>query len=308
MKLFFITTIVLLSYYLQGQPTQDDEIFEGYYSNYFSFHGEDELGEIYFAIDNNRQRTQKRHEADNFLYFSVDGEWQELNAHQKFENTETDMSIIPSSDHFQFQYTDQELSAINSPTNDIKVTLTEPLQKVGEYGGNGTLFDIYSTTATLRHGDRTVHGNIISEVLIDSIGLKSISNFTKVIFGGFKFDAYYLNIRGLGDSYVHFVEGKASEGLFDEAIYNLNSQSGLTDFDITPDNYRVTKWKRLGFKKLPLEIEVDFPDAQLTLRTKQFQKYRSLPVFAFGMGTLEGELIYKGETYSVYGLSEVFTF
>jgi len=68
----------------------------------------------------------------------------------------------------------------------------------------------------------------------------------------------------------------------------------------------VTKSKQVGLKKLALEFEINTPDLQLKIHTTHFKTYRNLFFFAFGMGVIEGELIYEGKPYHVYGLSELF--
>ena len=154
--------------------------------------------------------------------------------------------------------------------------------------------------------DRIITGNIISERLIDSVGLFSFSNITKALFGGIKFDGYYLNIKGLNDLYIHTVDTKVPINFFNENILALKNETDFIDFELNSNHYKVTKSKRLGFNKLPLEVEVDLPDLKLKLHTTHFHTYRNIIFMAFGMGVVEGELIYKGKTYPVYGLSELF--
>jgi hypothetical protein len=149
-------------------------------------------------------------------------------------------------------------------------------------------------------------GNIISEKLIDPIGLLSFASLAKGLFGGFKFDGYYLNIPEVGDLYIHLIKKSASVNLFKDNILNLRDQENIYDFELNNADYVVTKSKQVGLKKLPLEFELNSPDLQLKIHTTHFKTYRNLFFFAFGMGVIEGELIYKGKTYPVYGLSELF--
>ena len=278
------------------------------YANYFSFHGSDENSKVYFAIDNNRVKKKNAIKANNFLYFNIDSKWIKLKGHTNFKSEETDIRKCSNSVDFKFEYKDGNLISIESPTNDLRIIFNAPLKHIGAYGEAAVSFDMYATNATLIYKGREFQGNLISERFIDPEGLKSISNITKVLFNGFKYDGYYLNVVGLGDLYVHLVSPEKSINIFTDNIYNLNSQDGFKDFKLERANYKVTKFKRVGFKKLPLEIEIDLGESKLTLRTSHFQKYRNLLFFAFGMGTVDGTLIHEGKEYEVYGLSELFEF
>lgn len=300
--------LLCLSQLLAQVPNYNEAQAGIYYSDYFSFHGVDEKGQVLFAIDNNRKLSKKGSEANNFLYFNEGGEWQKLKGHKKFKSQEPNMERVPSNEDFEFLYDGDHLSEIISPSNDFRLEFEASLRKTGDYGTEGMLFEIYTTQATMYFGDRVVRGNLISEKLIDSVGLKSFGNIMKGLFGGFKFDGYYLNVPGLGDLYAHAVDSKLEIGMMANDIFNLTTNEGPIDFNFTESSYKVTKTKRIGFKKLPLEIEITLPEATLTLRTNHFQTYRNVLFFAFGMGVVEGELAYKGETYPVFGISEVFEF
>ena len=278
------------------------------YSNYFSFHGEDAKGKVYFAIDNNRVSKKKSVKANNFLYFNIDGNWKKLKGHYNFKSEETDISRCFDSEDFKFVYKDNHLISIVSITNKLRIDFEKPLEHTGAYGEAGVSFDMFATRATLSYQGRTFDGNIISEQLIDPGGLKTFSNILKVLFQGFKYDGYYLNAVGLGDLYVHLVTPEESINVFTDNIYNLNTSAGAKDFTLEQANYTVTKYKRVGFRKLPLELEIDLGESKLLLTTSHFQKYRNLLFFAFGMGTVHGELIHQGKKYEVYGLSELFEF
>ena len=162
----------------------------------------------------------------------------------------------------------------------------ETLQHVGSYGEGKISFDMYVTKASLSYEGRTFVGNIISERFVDKMGLKSFSNITKVLFKGFKYDGFYLNVRELGDFYIHLVTPEKHINLFTDNVYLLNTVNGFKDFDFKNADYKVTKFKRLGFKKLPLEIEINIGESKLKLHTTHFQKYRNLLFFAFGMGAV----------------------
>jgi len=278
------------------------------YSDYFSFHGEDEQGRVYFAIDNNREQTKKGiNKSDHFVYFSLDGKWIAPKGHKEgFEFENSSLEKIPSSEHFKYTYDGNELYGIESPTNGFHIELSEPLKRVGEYGEGEIIFDILSTKAKLYYGDRVFKGNIISEKLIDPVGLLSFASLTKGLFSGFKFDGYYLNIPEVGDLYIHLIKTGANVNLFKDNILNLTDQENIHDFELKNADYVVTKSKQVGLKKLALEFEINTPDLQLKIHTTHFKTYRNLFFFAFGMGVIEGELIYEGKSYHVYGLSELF--
>lgn len=278
------------------------------YSEYFSFHGADDSGKVYFAIDNNRFKKRKNIKGNNFLYFHIDGAWKKLKGHKNFKTKDADIKKCVDSEDFKFIYEGEKLTSIVSLTNELRIDFESALNHTGDYGEGEISFDMFAANATLTYKGRSFKGNIISERLIDREGLKTFSNVTKVIFKGFKYDGYYLNVIGLGDLYIHLVSPEKSINVFTDNVYNLNTKAGAIDFDFEQANYKVTKSKRIGFKKLPLEIEIDLGESQLKLTTSHFKKYRNLLFFAFGMGVVQGELIYQGQTYPVYGISELFEF
>ena len=308
LTLFFISLSIVALGQVSSSFEKENSNASVSYSDYFSFHGEDELGKVYFAIDNNRAKTKKGiNKGDHFLYFSVDGEWMEQKGHKMdFEFENSTLEKIPSSEYFKFIYNGNTLTEIESPNNGYRIVLSKPLKLIGEYGGEGIVFDILSTEAILYYGDREFKGNIISEKLIDSVGLLSFANLTKGIFNGYKFDGYYLNIPELGDMYIHLIKTKASVNFIKDNILNLNDKKSIHDFELKNSEYVVTKSKQVGLKKLPLEFEINSPDLKLKMHTTHFKTYRNLFFFAFGMGVIEGELIYQGKSYAVYGLSELF--
>ena len=252
----------------------------GEFANYFSFHGEDENGKVYFALDNDRHKKKNKPiKASNFLYFNVDGEFISLRGHGDFKSEEKDIEKCFDSEDFVFNYSGDELKSIVSPTNGIKIIFETDLLQTGRYGEGEVLFDMFAAKATLEYQGRTFVGNLISERFTDRVGLKSFSNITNVLFKGFKYDGFYLNVRDFGDLYVHLVSPEETINIFTDNVYNVNTDKGAIDFDLQKTDYKVTKFKRVGFKKLPLEIEIDLGNSKLTLYTTHFKKYRNLLFF-----------------------------
>ena len=61
----------------------------------------------------------------------------------------------------------------------------------------------------------------------------SFSNGIKAIFSGFKFDGYYLNIKGLGDLYIHTIDTKTSINFFNDNILTLANTNNFINFELT---------------------------------------------------------------------------
>lgn len=288
-------------------PGQEKELYSSY-SDYYSFQGEGESGKVYFAIDNNRYRKKGKVKASNFLYFNIDGEWVKLKGHKNFNGKDEDLLKCVDSEDFNFVYEEDQLSSILSTTNDLRIDFDKALRHTADYGVEGVRFDMYATSATLTYKGRSFKGNVISERLLDKEGLKTFGNIVNVVFKGFKYDGYYLIAPELGDVYIHLISPEETINICTDNVYNVNTIEGAKDFDLNTSDYKVTKFKRVGFKKLPLEIEIDLGESMLKLTTSHFKKYRNLFFFAFGMGVVQGELVYEGKTYPVHGLSELFEF
>lgn len=296
---------VCFIYSTHAQPTTPDFPTEKvYYSDYYSFQGTDSLGEIHFAIDVNRQRKKRKYKANNFLAFFVDGEWTALAGAGKFTHPKREVVRTPDSPDFQFVY-DGELKQIVSESNDLRIDLKQPLEVRADHSKEGKLFQILTTEATLTYQGRTVQGNLISEKLIDPVGLKNPFLLLQFVFGKNIFDGYYLYAPGLGDLYIHMLEGKGISKLFEPEVALLHTEDETIDLEIELANYEITRTKKIGFKKLPLDATFQTADFSMNIRTEGFKKYRNFLVFTFGMGVVVGEVTYRGNTYPVYGLSEL---
>ena len=303
-RILLISLLSLFSFALFSQ--EGSEYID--FSDYFSFHGEGQTGKVYFAIDNNRHNKKGTVKASNFLYFNIDGEWVKLKGHKNYKGKSGDLRKCVNSEDFTFVYEGDELSSIVSITNDLRIDFEKELRHTADYGVEEILFDMYATSAILTYKGRSFKGNIISERLRVKEDLKTLGNITNVVFKGFKYDGFYLHAPDFGDVYIHLISPEETINICTDNVYNLNTKSGAKDLNLSTADYRVTKSKRVGFKKLPLEIEVDLGESKLSLTTSHFKKYRNLLFFAFGMGVVEGDLLYEGKTYPVYGLSELFEF
>ncbi len=302
-RIFLFTLFSFFTYSLLAQEA-------GYrdYSDYFSFHGEGETGKVYFAIDNNRYKKKETVKASNFLYFNIDGDWIKLKGHENYKNKDVDLEQCVDSKDFAYVYEKDKLRSIVSTTNDLRIDFEKELEHTADYGVDEILFDMYATNATLTYKGRRFKGNVISERLRVKEDLKTFGNIVNVVFKGFKYDGFYLNAPDFGDLYIHLISPEETINICTDNVYNLNTKTGAKDIALAMADYTVTKSKRVGFKKLPLDIEIDLGESKLRLTTSHFKKYRNLLFFAFGMGVVQGELVYEGETYTVYGLSELFEF
>lgn len=101
-----------------------------YYSDYFSFIGEDENGRVSFALDNNRGRDGNSWQAEHFVVLHADQEgqqgWIKVAGNGSYKNERHELQTIPNSAFFQFEGKPSEGITIHSPKNRLSLKL-EPI-------------------------------------------------------------------------------------------------------------------------------------------------------------------------------------
>ena len=95
-----------------------------YYSDYFSFVGRDSKGWVAFALDNNRGQDGKNFQAEHFVVLHDEHEgWIRVRGNGSYPNSNHELKVIPNSEAFQFKGNPERGITIESPANQIKLSL-----------------------------------------------------------------------------------------------------------------------------------------------------------------------------------------
>lgn len=95
-----------------------------YYSDYFSFVGNDRRGSVFLAHDNNRGRDGDEFQADRWIVMYDEREgWIEVRGSQHYKNARRQLERIPDSAHFSFAGTTSAGIKIESPINEMSLSI-----------------------------------------------------------------------------------------------------------------------------------------------------------------------------------------
>ncbi|MCF6178541.1 MAG: hypothetical protein L3J63_04005 [Geopsychrobacter sp.] len=155
--------LLLILLLLVGTSTASKSL--DYYSDYFSFIGQDEQGFVIFALDNNRGGDEGDYRAEHFgiLYDQHQG-WIDLVGIGEYQNPLRILSTIPDSTAFKFSGHPNSGIRIQSRINDLrleinplKIQLEEITKNRNQKWGNAA--------AVLYWQGRTIPGRVIYEGL-----------------------------------------------------------------------------------------------------------------------------------------------
>jgi len=276
-----------------------------YYSDYFSFVGEDNQGKVSFAIDNNRGQDQRSWQADHFLVMHDEHKgWQSLIGNGLYPNTNGLLKQIPDSEYFQFRGTPQTGMKLLSQANKLELQI-EPLQNRLSKNEGLSIYQMNSGTAVLSWNDRTIPGRVIHEFLY----LPAFNRLSRKYLGVFKdFHGIYAKIGNYGDLYIHSQDNPVMAkliGLNNGFIVMNNETLPLNNLIINPQDRSF----RIGLHRWPDDWQGSFDyvgkQQPFSLQLKQRNDIANWFIGGFAMGIVNGTVQINDEKIEVYGLGEV---
>ena len=283
-----------------------------YYSDYFSFVGQDGAGRVAFALDNNRGQDEDRFQAEHFavLHDEHDG-WQPLRGSGSYPNLSGALESIPDSEYFQFRGTPASGLVVESPANGLALEMQPILTRLARKRGSDR-YRMGSATALLRWKGRTLQGRVIYEF----VHLDNWNRLTRTYLGYWKaFHGFYLlmedPVTGIqGDLYLHRQESRKLSPLMGLVDGFAGSGKDFVHLEGAQVSVREKSWT-LGLYQWPLawsgrwrgsaggeEIEFD-------LRLSEKKNITNWVTGGFAMGIVDG-IVYWGEgRLEAYGLGEI---
>jgi hypothetical protein len=223
--------------YSNNSQNQKD-ITLSYYSDYFSFVGNDSDGRVAFALDNNRGQDGDKFQAEHFLVLHDEHKgWQKVQGNGAYPNPGKELKIIPNSEAFQFDGNPEEGMQIVSPSNQLKLSI-KPIQYHLENKNGMAHLLMGSASAELQWGDRRIQGRVIYEYIF----LPQFNRLSRGYTGLWKdFHGIYLMVEGGGDFYYHSQKSELLMPLVGEISGFYFSKKGhptvLSGIDIKPSNF-----------------------------------------------------------------------
>ena len=282
------------------------EIPLAYYSDYFSFVGEDAQGRVAFALDNNRGRDGESFQAEHFLVLHDERKgWMRLFGNEAYPNPGGELARIPDSEFFKFRGSPDAGMEIESSANGLHLAI-EPIPTHLENSKGRALLRMGSAAAVLQWQDRTIRGRVIYEYLF----LPRFNRLSRSYPGLWKdFHGIYLRVAGGGDFYYHSQKSELLAPLVGEtAGFYFSSDRepvALTAIDIRPTGFASAR----GTYQWPVGWSGDFERGNLghalEVTLSERNTISNWITGGFAMGILTGEISGPSGKRAVYGLGEL---
>jgi hypothetical protein len=276
-----------------------------YYSDYFSFVGEDVHGKVAFALDNNRGRDGKRFQAEHFVVLHDEREgWLQVHGSGAYPNPAHLLRDIPDSSDFAFSGAPENGMHIKSGSNGLALDI-EPIRRVVERRKGEARYWLGSAAAKLNWKGRTIPGRVIYEYLYRP-GWNRLAR--KYLGTWHDFHALYLRIEGGGDLYIHREDPSGEEPLHGTLTAFLVLGGRAVELrQIAIGTTRRTQG--FGFYRWPAawhaSFAVDGLPYELDVELLDRKTVANWLIGGFSMGIAAGELRDGAEARSLYGLAEL---
>jgi len=281
------------------------ELKLSYYSDYFSFVGEDDQGLVSFAIDNNRGQDGDTFQADHFLVLHDEKSgWQDVKGNGLYANDQQQLSTIPNSTFFTFEGSPQQGLVINSNVNDLSLTIS-PIQSKINRGKGLSQYQMGSAKAVLNWKGREIKGRVIHEYLY----LPAFNRLSRKYFGFFKaFNGFYARLGEQGDFYLHLQKSEKLAPLIGHALGFVvinDTFYELKNIDLKTESTNFA-W---GFYSWPNHWRgnIDTASQKNTIELKLVQQnsMANWVLGGFAMGIIKGQLEIDNNSIEIYGLGEL---
>lgn len=285
--------------------TELAELKLAYYSDYFSFVGQDEVGKVAFAIDNNRGQDQETWQADHFVVMHVENQgWQALKGNGLYPNPEGKMEEIPNSEFFSFEGKPYVGMTIRSDINDLVLKI-DPIQVALKKEKGLSQFHLGTAKATLKWKGRTIQGRVIHEFLY----LPAFNRLSRKYLGVFKdFHGIYAVIGQKDDFYFHLQKNEIL-GLLIGLNLGFVVINGIAyELENVHPTIKDRTWTK-GFYRWPTgwvgAFKFNDSSHKFSLDLQEKNIIANWVIGGFAMGIVTGEIEIDGKKVSVYGLGEL---
>jgi hypothetical protein len=276
-----------------------------YVSDYFSFVGADQHGRVAFALDNNRGRDGDAYQAEHVVVLHDEQQgWANVAGNGRFEHVGKELSRIPDSPFFQFQGTPDTGLVVTSETNRLSLKI-DPIPQRTRRTHEQSVIRMGSAPAVLTWQGRTIPGRVIYEGLV----MPDFNRLTRTYFRLWnEFQGLYVLAGKDGDLYLHSQRSERLAALAGRLV-------GFAVFDEQTDplnDLRIEVLSRdwaLVFYRWPTAWGITWygsrGPASMTLHLSDRKTIANWVIGGFSMGIVQGELVYAGRTWPVYGLAEL---
>jgi hypothetical protein len=283
--------------------------FEGlklsYYSDYFSFIGEDERGKVAFALDNNRGQDGDTFQAEHLVCLHEEKKgWVKMRGAGIHPNPKKGLDRIPDTDFFQFTGTPETGIRIQSRMNGLELAVS-PIPKVLAHQEGLASYWLGSSSATLEWAGRKVQGRVIYEYLF----LPAFNRMTRRYVDLWEdFHGIYAVVDGVGDFYIHHQGSQLMEPLIGSTegffVYN-----GVAQPLERPEMTVVSKTLGPGLFRWPVSWKGNFKILStpypFTAELSERMNVASWVIGGFAVGIAKGVIKKGDKVFHLYGLGEL---
>ncbi len=287
----------------QKGPASDHHLV--YVSDYFAFIGQDALGHVALALDNNRGKDGESYQAEHFaILHDEEKGWMDIQGNGPYDNVARELNSIPDSAIFQFQGNPELGMTIRSESNELTLKIS-PILKALHRTHHGGEIEMGSASAILQWADRTLKGRVIYEYLM----IPDFNRLSRTYWGLWKeFQGFYLSLDGVGDLYIHSQQSEKLTPL-------LGELEGFVTIDEKPERFQVLQLtplrfrQGLGFYRWPMGWAIRWVTSDgagsVQLELSQFHRIANWVIGGFAMGIVKGSIQYEGRMIPVYGMTEL---
>lgn len=291
-----------------GSVGSDSHLFNAtsevfYYSDYFSFIGEDEYGRVAFALDNNRGRDGDTWQAEHFVVMHDEHRgWINVSGNGAYENREHKLESIPNSSTFRFSGSPETGLTISSSENKITLELASLAERFTRTHKDA-IYRMGSGTGILEWGSRRLKGRVIYEYLY----IPGFNRLTRSYPGLWKeFHGIYAQAGNSGDLYWHTHQSpvlKALTGNSEGFFFHNGETVRLKDLEVSVKKRVQAK----GSYRWPIHWSGQWQRGRSSFRIKlsDLKVISSWIVGGFSMGIVKGEIKHGTYTLTLYGLGEL---
>ncbi|WP_020677737.1 hypothetical protein [Geopsychrobacter electrodiphilus] len=308
-KILVISPLMLLMLLIGSASAAESPV---YYSDYFSFIGQDETGYLLFALDNNRGVDKGKFQAAHFgvLYDEHQG-WIDLVGTGAYPNPTEMLTKIPYSTTFQIYGHSNSGIRIQSRINDLRLEIN-PLQ-VKLIGPDPERHQRWGNAAAVLYWQgRTIPGRVIHEEL----DLDNRNRLTHRYSSDWdNFQGFYLALlngppASWGDIYLQ-AEGKKNLktfGFFDSG--HEQAKISAPDLEVNKKGwalgfYRWDKGWQMHLNPVPSAELPDPLTPLLTLKQVSRQTISNWGIGGFAISVVEGKIETDGRSNRVLGFAEL---
>jgi len=307
---FFLSSLLLLL--LLAHTAQATDTL-AYYSDYFSFIGQDEKGYLLFALASSRGVDDGEFQAEHFGVLYAQGEgWIDLVGTGAYLNPRGVLTRVPDSTAFQFSGHPASGVSIQSRVNDLRLEINPLITRLEDNSGERRQ-NWGNAAAVLYWQGRIVPGRVIYEGLthhnwnrLSRSDAEDLDNL----------QGFYLALQkdspaAWRDLYLR-TEGQkktlSSTGFL--ATPNVQARIFSPNLEVTRKGwalgfYRWSKGWRMNLQQAATSKGLDPPFAALELKQISRKNVSNWVLGGFAMSVVEGSYKVNGEQLKVLGFAEL---